>query len=49
MFNPTAEVSLVDSETIHLSWIDKVGEKEFNKKSTRQVFIEGCDYVCEDD
>ena len=40
-YNPNADVVLVFSEDIELSWID--GDGEFTKETTPIVFIEGCD------
>lgn len=41
-FNPNADVSLIDSEDICLSWIADDGE-DSGKKETMKVFIEGID------
>lgn len=41
-YNPEAEISLTTSETIFLSFICEDKETEIN---TKQVFIEGCDYI----
>ena len=46
-FNPNADISLVDSEDICLSWIADDG-KESGKKETMKVFIEGTDYQIEE-
>lgn len=45
-FNPNAEISLVDSESIYLSYICEDGATPL---TTKQVFIEGCDccYHCQ--
>lgn len=40
-YNPNAEVSLVDSEDIMLSFIS---EENGTPLTTWQVFIEGCDF-----
>lgn len=40
-FNPNAEISRDDSETIILSFISMNGE---NKSNTKMVFIEKADY-----
>lgn len=42
-FNPNADVSLIDSDDICLSWIADDGEGS-GKKETMKVFIEGTDY-----
>ena len=39
-FNPKADVSLVDSEDIYISYISEDGATPL---TTKQVFIEGCD------
>ena len=41
-FNPNAEISRDDSETILLSYICESGA---DKSNTKMVFIEKCDYV----
>ena len=41
-FNPDAEISRDDSETILLSYISEDGA---NEKTTKYVFIEKADYV----
>ena len=41
-FNPNAEISRDDSETILLSYISECGA---DKTNTKYVFIEQCDYV----
>ena len=41
-FNPKAEISRDDSETILLSYICEGGA---DKTNTKYVFIEQCDYV----
>ena len=46
-YNPEAEVTCVDSETIELSFVDFSGQ--YNKSNTPIVFIERRDYVEEDD
>lgn len=40
-FNPKAEISLVDSESIYLSYICEDGATPL---TTQQVFIEACDF-----
>ena len=42
-FNPDAEVSLIDSEDICLSYISENGE---SKQTTERIFIEGAD-ICQ--
>ena len=46
-YNPNAEVTCVDSETIELSFIDFQGQ--YDKSNTPIEFIERRDYVEEDD
>ena len=41
-FNPKAEISRDDSETILLSYISEGG---VDKTNTKLVFVEKCDYV----
>ena len=48
-YNGDAEVVTSHSETIKVSHISNVDGKEFNIKNTPFVFIDGCDYVEEDD
>ena len=45
-FNPKANVSLVDSEDIYISYISEDGA---TPQTTKQVFLESCDYcqTCE--
>ena len=45
-FNPKAEITTPYSETIELSWICADGE---DKDTTEMVFIEGCDFIVEDE
>ena len=45
-YNPEAEVTCVDSETIELSYVDCDGE--YTQSNTPLVFIERRDYVEED-
>ena len=40
-FNPEAEISRDDSETVSLSYISENGE---SKRTTKMVFIEKADY-----
>ena len=40
-YNPDADVSLTTSEDICISYICEGGDTE---KTTKQIFIEGCDY-----
>lgn len=40
-FNPLADVSLTDSETIYISYISEGGA---TPQTTKAVFIEGCDF-----
>ena len=40
-FNPLADVSLIVSETIYISYIS---ENDATPSTTLQVFLEGCDY-----
>lgn len=40
-FNPNANISLRDSESIYISYICANGE---NPNNTLQVFLEGCDF-----
>ena len=47
-FNPDADVTLVDSEDITLSYIEKdVDGNVFKKETTPIVFIEGIDFYQE--
>lgn len=46
-YNPKADVTLVDSEDICLSYISKNLDGEIlDKSSTKQIFIEACD-ICQ--
>lgn len=47
-FNPNADVTVVDSEDIELSYVDKdVEGNVFKKETTPCVFIEGIDFYPE--
>ena len=46
-FNPKADVTLTTSEDIILSYIDWGGAD--NEKTTKQVFIEPCDAIADNE
>ena len=46
-YNMDAEVVTPHSETVEIAYL--FGEEEYTKQTTPLVFIQGCDYVCEDD
>ena len=49
-FNQKAEITTPYSETIRVSWIsDEDEDIQKSKKDTVLVFIEGCDFIEEED
>jgi len=50
-YNPDAEITTPYSETIRLGFIcrDPKGEATYDESTTPYVFIEGCDFIEEDD